>query len=78
MDIGHVEGMADVSLGDKVIKRGRTTRKTIGEVIRVGLGNIQVAYQENTQCNFEDQIEIMGAPGKRTHLMALEILEVSL
>jgi hypothetical protein len=63
MEIGRVEGTADVTLGDRVIKRGRTTRKRIGEVITVGLGNIQIPYQEGAAvCNFEDQIEVIGVP----------------
>jgi hypothetical protein len=62
MEIGRVEGMADVTLGDRIIKRGRTTRKRIGEVIEVGLGNIPVPYQENTVCIFEDQLEVIGVP----------------
>ena len=63
MEIGRVEGTADVTLGDKVIKRGRTTRKRIGEVVTVGLANIQVPYQEDlTVCNFEDQFEVIGVP----------------
>ena len=61
MEVGRVEGMTDVLPGDRVIKRGRTTRKTVGEVIRRKI-RASVAYQENTVCNFADQIEIMGAP----------------
>jgi len=62
MEIGRVEGTADVTLGDRVIKRGRTTRKTIGKVITVGLTNVQVPYQEVTICNFDDQFEVTGVP----------------
>jgi hypothetical protein len=62
MEIGRVEGIAGVTLDDRVIKRGRTTRKRLGKVVGLGLGNIQIAYQENTVCSFDDQIEVVGVP----------------
>jgi hypothetical protein len=61
MEIGRVEGTSGFNLGDRVVKRGRTTRKRTGEVTAVALTNIYVAYQ-GINCLFDDQIEIMGIP----------------
>ena len=58
--IGEVRGMTDVELGDKVMKRGRTTRKRNGMVTSISQ-NVQVAYQ-GFPCNFEEQISIVGDP----------------
>lgn len=60
LEIGKVRGMTDVELGDKVMKRGRTTRKRKGIVSTIGQ-NVQVPYQ-GFPCNFEQQISIVGDP----------------
>ena len=36
-EIGRVEGTEDIDLSDKVMKRGRTTRKTVGRVVAVDI-----------------------------------------
>jgi hypothetical protein len=60
MDIGPVKGMEDINLGDKVMKRGRTTRKTTGRVVAVAV-ETTVDYQ-GFPCNFIDQVVITGIP----------------
>jgi hypothetical protein len=60
MDIGKVRGIEDIQLGDKVMKRGRTTQKTIGRVTAVAV-ETTVDYQ-GYPCNFVDQVAITGIP----------------
>jgi hypothetical protein len=60
MEIGSIEGSADIELGDRAIKRGRTTRRTIGKVTAVDV-RTYVAYQ-GVSCYFEDQVEVTGIP----------------
>jgi hypothetical protein len=59
-DIGDVKGMEDTNLGDNVMKRGRTTLKTVGRVTAVSI-QTTVDYQ-GIPCNFEDQVDITGVP----------------
>ena len=59
-DIGKVKGIQDATLGDKVMKRGRTTRKRTGEVISVSWRGT-VSYN-GYPCYFEDQLLITGDP----------------
>jgi len=60
MDIGRVTGMEDSNLGDKVVKRGRTTLKTNG-IVAVILQDAEVEYN-GYPCSFTDQIIIVGDP----------------
>jgi hypothetical protein len=59
-DIGLVKGIEDINLGDKVMKRGRTTLKTTGRVIAVN-ARVYVPYQ-GYNCDFTDQVMIIGDP----------------
>jgi endonuclease G len=59
-DIGIVDGLENTNIGDKVIKRGRTTLKTTGEVITVGFSGS--APYSGYVCDFADQILIAGDP----------------
>lgn len=59
-EIGRVEGTEDIDLGDKVMKRGRTTHKTVGRVVAVDI-ETTVDYQ-GMPCNFSDQVVIVGIP----------------
>jgi hypothetical protein len=59
-DIGSVRGIEDIELGDKVMKRGRTTLKTKGRVIAVN-ARVYVPYQ-GYNCDFTDQVTIIGDP----------------
>ena len=63
MDVGKVKGMEDNNLGDKVMKRGRTTLKTIGMVYALipPPQTIQVPYR-GYPCDFTDQVVIVGDP----------------
>ena len=58
MDIGAVKGMDDINLGDKVMKRGRTTLDTTGRVIAV-MQSVQVEYS-GYPCDFAGQVAIAG------------------
>ena len=60
MGIGKVRGIEEIHLGDKVMKRGRTTQKTIGRVTAVAIEST-VDYQ-GYPCNFMDQVAITGIP----------------
>lgn len=62
-DIGTVEGIEDIQLGDKVIKRGRTTRKTTGKVIAID-ARVYVPYQ-GYNCDFAGQVTIIGDPNPK-------------
>lgn len=60
--IGHVKGIDDIELGQIVMKYGRTTRKTIGRVVAVGV-HTDVAYgDQSIPCDFVDQVDIVGYP----------------
>jgi hypothetical protein len=59
-EVGEISGIADIELGDKVVKRGRTTRLTDGMVVDVGV-EVNVPYQ-GKDCTFEDQVAIVGIP----------------
>lgn len=59
-DIGLVKGIEDINLGDKVMKRGRTTLKTTGRVVAVS-ARVYVPYQ-GYNCDFTDQVIIIGDP----------------
>lgn len=61
MEIGKIEGTEDSQLGDIVMKRGRTTGKTTGRVIAVGV-TAYVRYQGLYDCPFDDQVNIVGHP----------------
>jgi hypothetical protein len=63
MEIGPVKGMEDINLGDKVMKRGRTTLKTIG-VVSAFIPPPQVVTIEYNgyPCDFTDQVIIVGDP----------------
>jgi len=62
-DIGTIKGIENTKLGDKVLKRGRTTRKTVGMVSGFILppSIISVEYR-GYSCDFTDQIMIVGQP----------------
>jgi hypothetical protein len=60
MEIGSVKGVKKTNLGDAVMKRGRTTRKTIGKVVAVAV-ETTVDYR-GFPCGFEDQIVVVGVP----------------
>ena len=62
-DVGLVRGIEDIDLGDKVIKRGRTTLKTTGKVIAVH-ARVYVPYQ-GINCDFEGQVTIIGDPDRK-------------
>jgi len=63
IEVGNIEGNAELELGDRALKRGRTTRKTLGEVIAVGVpdSQISVSYQ-GIPCNFDNQCVVVGLP----------------
>jgi hypothetical protein len=60
MEIGSVKGAKDINLGDLVIKRGRTTRRTLGRVVAVAV-ETSVDYR-GFPCSFVDQVVIVGVP----------------
>jgi hypothetical protein len=60
MGIGPVKGIEDSALGDKVMKRGRTTWKTNG-IVAVLFQDAEVEYN-GYPCSFTDQIIIVGDP----------------
>jgi len=60
MEIGSVKGVNEINLGDLVLKRGRTTRKTLGRVVAVAV-ETSVEYGA-IPCNFVDQVAIVGVP----------------
>ena len=60
MDIGSVKGVKDINLGDSVMKRGRTTRKTVGKVVAVSV-ETTIDYR-GFPCGFEDQVVVVGVP----------------
>jgi hypothetical protein len=60
-EIGKVEGVEDIEVGDIVMKYGRTTRKTVGRVLATGVGNLDIGYGEQPiMCDFADQVDIVG------------------
>jgi hypothetical protein len=59
-DIGQVRGLEDINLDDIVMKRGRTTLKTVGRVIATD-ARFYVQYH-GYNCDFEDQVAIIGHP----------------
>jgi hypothetical protein len=62
-EIGQVEGIEDIELGQTVMKRGRTTLKTVGRVIAVGVQTGGIAYgEQQIPCDFVDQVTIVGDP----------------
>jgi hypothetical protein len=62
-DIGQVEGIEDIELGQTVMKYGRTTRRTVGRVIAVGVQTPPITYgEQNIPCDFLDQVTIAGDP----------------
>lgn len=60
MEIGRVKGADDINLGDKVMKRGRTTGKTIGTVISI-MQTVSVEFN-SFPCDFVEQVTIAGNP----------------
>jgi hypothetical protein len=60
MEIGSVKGVKEINLGDFVLKRGRTTRRTLGRVVAVAV-ETSVEYG-GIPCNFVDQVAIVGVP----------------
>lgn len=52
----------DVSVGDSVMKYGRTTGETVGTVIGVNFGTVNVSYPNGT-AKFDDQIVVEGDKG---------------
>jgi hypothetical protein len=58
MGLGEVEGARDLKLGEKVVKRGRTTSLTKGIVTAVGVTVDVGGYQGIYTCRFVDQITI--------------------
>lgn len=59
-NIGELNGIRDLILGDKVHKVGRTTEHTFGEVISLGVW-VKVSYGGDKIATYDDQLEI--APG---------------
>jgi hypothetical protein len=59
-DIGAVKGSEDIDLGNIVMKRGRTTLKTVGRVIATD-ARVYVPYQ-GYNCDFIGQVLIIGHP----------------
>jgi hypothetical protein len=59
-DIGSVKGSEDIDLGNIVMKRGRTTLKTVGRVIATD-ARVYVPYQ-GYNCDFVGQVLIIGHP----------------
>jgi hypothetical protein len=59
-DIGSVKGVEDIDLGDTVMKRGRSTLKTVGRVIATD-ARVYVPYQ-GYNCDFIGQVLIIGYP----------------
>lgn len=72
LDIGTVPGIGPVTLvdgepvlpGQKVMKVGRTSAFTEGEVMATELDDIAVDYEGVGTVVFDDQIEIKGLPNK--------------
>lgn len=63
LEVGNVEGSAELELGDRVLKRGRTTRKTLGEVIAIGVSDSQISVPyQGIPCNFDNQCVVVGLP----------------
>jgi hypothetical protein len=62
-DVGPIHGIEDINLGDKVMKRGRTTLKTTGRVIATD-ARVYVPYR-GYNCDFEGQVTIIGDPDPR-------------
>lgn len=60
MEIGPVKGLKDLDLSNKVMKRGRTTLKTIGKVVAL-MASTQIEYS-GYPCDFADQLIIAGDP----------------
>ena len=62
-EIGKVKGIQDITLDDRVMKRGRTTLKTVGKVVQliVPPGTVSVTYN-GFPCDFTDQAVIVGDP----------------
>ena len=60
MKLETSKGTSEINLGDKVIKYGRTTLKTIGRVTAVAV-QTTVDYQ-GIPCDFDNQVVITGIP----------------
>lgn len=58
VDIGSVGGVGKIGLGDKVLKRGRTTLLTMGRVVAVSVEVEVSGYAGNSSALFTDQIAI--------------------
>ena len=76
-EIGKVKGSQDPEVGDIVMKRGRTTRKTRGRVIAVDQ-DVFVRYQGLYDCRFINQVNIVGHPDVNKPFSAGGIQAVSL
>jgi hypothetical protein len=60
-EIGKVEGIEEIEVDDVVMKYGRTTRKTVGQVIATVLPSFDIDYgEEPIKCEFADQVDIVG------------------
>jgi len=63
MEIGPVKGMEDIEIGDKVMKRGRTTRKTLGTVAALIPSPMSISIEYNGfPSDFTDLAVIVGDP----------------
>lgn len=65
-EIGPVKGIEDIELGQTVMKYGRTTRKTVGRVVAVGVQTDVVYGERSIPCEFVDQVDIVGDPNPGT------------
>ena len=62
-DVGPIHAIEDIKLGDKGMKRGRTTLKTSGKVIATN-ARVYVPYR-GYNCDFEGQVTIIGDPNPK-------------
>lgn len=60
--IGEVQGLVDLELGDRVQKTGRTTGHTFGTV--ESIGTARVSYGEDGIALYDDQLVIRGDGGE--------------
>ena len=76
IDVGEVRGIADGHLGMKVVKSGRTTETTRGQITLVN-ATVDVSYGPNKIARFTDQLisGYMSAGGDSGSLLATDTKE---
>jgi hypothetical protein len=62
-DIGELQGIRDLELGDRVQKVGRTTEHTLGTVEGVQT-MVRVQYSAGKMATFDDQLEVRADSGE--------------